>query len=126
MYEYTGRVTEVCETQMFASGFAKRELVVEEEGRSAYPRHATFNFKKECLTLLDQLHVGDRVKVSFAVEGREWTDPRMNKVRHFTDLVGIGVTVLASEPAVSGSEGPEVHPLPPPAAALANPDPLPF
>lgn len=94
MYEFTGTVSEVCAVQTFASGFAKRELIVKEEG-GEWPRNIAFNFKKDHMALLEKVGVGDRVTVDFALDGREWTDPRTNKVRHFSDLVGLGVTVLS-------------------------------
>ena len=30
-----------------------------------------------------------RVKVGFAVDGREWTDPKTGKVRYFSDLTAL-------------------------------------
>ena len=81
MYELTGKVKTVCEVQTFASGFTKRELVVEEEREGKWPNVVAFAFKKEKATLLDGLTPGMRVKVGFAVDGREWTDPKNGKVR---------------------------------------------
>ena len=98
MYEFTGTVSEVCDVQTFASGFTKRELIVKEEG-GEWPRNITFNFKKENVPLLEKVGAGDRVTVAFGLDGREWTDPRTNKVRHFSDLVGLGVTVLSAAEA---------------------------
>lgn len=95
MYEFTGTVTEVCAVQTFSSGFSKRELIVREE-QGEWSRNITFNFKKDHISQLDGVGVGDRVAVMFALDGREWTDPRTNKIRHFSDLVGLGVKVLSS------------------------------
>jgi len=93
MYEFSGKVHEVCDVQTFSSGFSKRELIVEEDGRRQYPNHVTFNFKRENASKLDGVKVGDRVTVTFELDGRSWVDPRTNKERHFSDLVGLAVRV---------------------------------
>lgn len=93
MYEFSGKVHEVCEVQTFSSGFTKRELIVEEGGERQYPNNVTFNFKKEYAAKLDDVKAGDRVTVGFVLDGRSWIDPRTNKERHFSDLVGLSVRV---------------------------------
>ena len=35
-----------------------------------------------------------RVKVGFAVDGREWTDPKTGKVRYFSDLTALRLEQL--------------------------------
>ena len=46
MYEFPGKVKTVGEVQTFASGFTKRELVVEEEREGNWPNVVAFTFKK--------------------------------------------------------------------------------
>lgn len=76
MYEFIGKVKVVGELQTFASGFTKRDLVVEEERESNWPNVVVFAFKKDNAAKLDGIAPGMRVKVGFAVDGREWTDPK--------------------------------------------------
>jgi len=95
MYEFSGKVQEVCDIQTFGSGFTKRELIVEEGGERQYPNNVTFNFKKENIAKLDGVHAGDCVTVGFVLDGRSWIDPRTNKERHFSDLVGLTVRITA-------------------------------
>ena len=90
---------------MFASGFSKRELVVEEEREENWPNVVAFSFKKDRTALLDGISPGARVKVVIAVDGREWTDPKTGKVRYFSDLTALRLerldeTVPVPEPAV--------------------------
>ena len=94
MYEFTGKVKCVGELQTFASGFTKRELVVEEEREGNWPNVVAFAFKKDNVAKLDGVRSGQRVKVSFAVDGREWTDPKTGKVRYFADLTALRLEVL--------------------------------
>ena len=103
MYEFTGKVKGVGELQTFASGFSKRDLVVEEERAGNWPNVVAFAFKKERVALLDGIVSGTRVKVGFAVDGREWTDPKTGKVRYFSDLTALRLERLdetVPEPAV--------------------------
>ena len=89
MYEFTGRVKVVGELQTFASGFSKRDLVVEEERAGNWPNVVAFAFKKDNAAKLDGIVPGMRVKVGFAVDGRGWTDPKTGKVRYFSDLTAL-------------------------------------
>ena len=89
MYEFTGKVKGVGELQTFASGFSKRDLVVEEERDGRWPNVVAFAFKKDNAAKLDGIAPGMRVKVGFAVDGREWTDPKTGKVRYFSDLTAL-------------------------------------
>ena len=97
MYEFTGKVKSVGELQTFASGFTKRELVVEEEREGNWPNVVAFTFKKDNAAKLDGVKPGMRVKVGFAVDGREWTDPKTGKVRYFSDLTALRLERLDGE-----------------------------
>ena len=103
MYEFIGKVRSVGELQTFSSGFTKRDLVVEEERAGNWPNVVAVAFKKERVALLDGMVSGTRVKVGFAVDGREWTDPKTGKVRYFSDLTALRLERLdetVPEPAV--------------------------
>ena len=97
MYEFTGKVKVVGELQTFASGFTKRDLVVEEERAGNWPNVVAFAFKKDNAAKLDGIVPGLRVKVGFAVDGREWTDPKTGKVRYFSDLTALRLERLDGE-----------------------------
>ena len=105
MYEFIGKVKAVGDLQTFANGFSKRELVVEEERDGRWPNVVAFSFKKDNAALLDGMSPGARVKVGFAVDGREWTDPKTGKVRYFADLTALRLERLdgmveVPEPAI--------------------------
>ncbi len=94
MYEFMGTVKAVGEVQTFASGFQKCELVVEEAGDGKWPNVVAFTFKKDNVAQLDGVRPGQRVKVSFAIDGREWSDPKTGKIRYFADLTALRLEVL--------------------------------
>ena len=77
-YEISGKIKVIMETQTFPSGFSKREFVVTTDDR--YPQDVKIDCLKEKASLLDPLNVGDQVKVSFNISGREYND------RYFVNL----------------------------------------
>ena len=111
MYEFTGTVKAVGELQTFASGFTKRELVVEEERAGNWPNVVAFAFKKDNTAKLEGIVPGLRVKVGFAVDGREWTDPKTGKVRYFSDLTALRLDQLDETMPVPESAVPDGVPV---------------
>lgn len=103
MYEFSGVVGKVGEVQTFPSGFTKRELVVVEEKAGTWQNKVAFTFKQDRVGLLEGLETGTRVKVTFAVDGREWTDPKTRQVKYFHDLTGLKLEVM--EKAGDGHAG---------------------
>ena len=70
-FDLEGKVKLINEVQTFASGFTKREFVVEtEDGK--YPQSIKFECVKEKTSLTDGLSVGDPVKVFFDIRGNEY------------------------------------------------------
>ncbi|MBR1922062.1 MAG: DUF3127 domain-containing protein [Kiritimatiellae bacterium] len=109
IYEYTGVVEKVLPTQSFASGFSKRDIVMTDDvGADAkWPNHIAFTFKKEAAAVLDTVKEGQRAKIRFAIDGREWTSPQ-GQVKYFTDLTGLKLEVL-------NADGSSTEPIPAPA-----------
>lgn len=120
IYEYTGVVEKVLEMQEFASGFKKRDLVltddIGQEGR--WPNHIAFTFKKDNVSALENVREGQRVKVRFAIDGREWTNPQ-GQVKYFTDLTALKLESVDGEAAAGVPE-----PAEPDAALAAGADEL--
>ena len=110
IYEYTGVVEKVLETQTFASGFSKRDVVMTDDvgTETKYPNHIAFTFKKDAASVLDTVREGQRAKIRFAVDGRAWDDPKSGKTRYFTDLTGLKLEIL-------NADGSSTEPVPTPA-----------
>ena len=109
LYEYTGVVKKILPVQTFSSGFTKRDIVLTDDvdSQNRYPSVIPFTFKKDRCSLLDSVQEGQRVKVQFAIDGREWTNPQ-GQVKYFTDLTGLKLEVL-------NGDGTSVEPMPAPA-----------
>ena len=105
MYELTGKIRRIGEPQTFASGFTKREVVVEQPGGERGPVPVPVVFKNDDVPLTDSLVVGAEIKVGFVIEGRDWQDPKTGKVRCFCDLTARSVEVIAAAPTAEELAG---------------------
>ena len=50
---------------------------------------------------------GMRVKIGFAVDGREWTDPKTGKMRYFSDLTALRLERLDASVQVTVPVAPD-------------------
>jgi len=102
-YELTGAIRIIHDTQTFASGFSKREFVVEvADGK--YPQMIKLECVKDKVAELDKLRVNDVVNVSFDIRGSEY------KERHYVNLVAwkIEATGETAEPSEAVGPGRDV------------------
>jgi hypothetical protein len=95
--EVTGKIKMIGEAKNVGSGsFLKRELVVTTEEQ--YPQHILVEFVQDKCDLLNNYRVGEAVKVSINLRGREWVDPQ-GITKYFNAIQGWRVEKLApSEP----------------------------
>jgi hypothetical protein len=83
--EATGTIHRLFEPETVGS-FTKRKLVLEIYN-GKYPQYPDFEFTQGNATKLDGFVPGDRVTVSFDLNGREWTSPQ-GETKYFTTLRG--------------------------------------
>jgi len=93
--EITGKIKLIGETQTFgASGFRKRELVVTTDEQ--YPQMLMIEFVQDKSEALNSYKVGDDVKVSINLRGREWINPE-GVAKYFNSIQGWRIEKLQSE-----------------------------
>ena len=119
MYEMVGTVKKVGETVTNERGYAHRELVVEEASNAYRPNVVLFTFLNGNCPALDGFAAGMRVKVSFVVNGWEWTMPS-GETKTCCKLVGVGAAALDEGTAAGGAAAS------PYAASVQAYPPLPF
>ncbi|MGM5469363.1 DUF3127 domain-containing protein [Flavobacteriaceae bacterium LMO-SS05] len=103
--EVQGKIKMIGETQTFGgNGFRKRELVITTEEQ--YPQHIMVEFVQDKTDLLNAYQVGQGVKVSINLRGREWVNPQ-GETKYFNSIQGWRIENLQSE--TSGS----IPPIPP-------------
>jgi uncharacterized protein Veg len=84
--EVQGKIKMIGETATFGSnGFRKRELVVTTEEQ--YPQHIMIEFVQDKTDLLNSYQVGQNVKVSINLRGREWVNPQ-GETKYFNSVQG--------------------------------------
>lgn len=83
--EVTGKIKVVNAAQQVSAAFKKRELVVTTEEQ--YPQHIMIEFTQDKCDLLNNYNVGDAVKVSINLRGREWVSPQ-NETKYFNSIQG--------------------------------------
>ena len=71
MYETTGKIKVIFDTQTFPSGFTKREFVVT-VGDENYPQDIKFEIIKDKCSWLDKFEEGQDVTVHFDIRGNEF------------------------------------------------------
>ncbi|MEP2936234.1 MAG: DUF3127 domain-containing protein [Gilvibacter sp.] len=103
--ELQGKIKLINETQTFGNnGFRKREVVITTEEQ--YPQHILIEFVQDKTDLLNNYKVGQSVKISINVRGREWVNPQ-GETKYFNSIQGWRIEAL--DQAVSG----DMPPIPP-------------
>ncbi|CAM3384661.1 DUF3127 domain-containing protein [Zobellia roscoffensis] len=98
--EVQGKVKMVGETQTFGNnGFRKREIVVTTEEQ--YPQHIMVEFVQDKTDLLNNFSVGQDVKISINLRGREWTNPQ-GEVKYFNSIQGWRIEGAQKEQSAAG------------------------
>ena len=93
--EVSGKIKMIGDTQSFGSnGFRKREVVVTTEEQ--YPQHIMVEFVQDKTDLLNNFQVGQQVKISINLRGREWTNPQ-GEVKYFNSIQGWRIEALQQD-----------------------------
>ena len=92
--ELQGTVKKIGETQTFASGFQKRELVLLTEEQ--YPQPIQIDFLSDKIDLLNNVSEGESVKVGINIRGKEWTNPQ-GEVKYFNSISGWRLEKVSGE-----------------------------
>lgn len=82
--EATGKLHAIFDTKQVSERFTKREFVLEiVDGK--FPQTVLFQLTGDRCASLDELAVGDEVRVEFNLRGREWRSPQ-GEVKYFNSL----------------------------------------
>ena len=92
--ELQGTIKKIGETQTFASGFQKRELVLLTEEQ--YPQPIQIDFLSDKIDLLNNVSEGESVKIGINIRGKEWTNPQ-GEVKYFNSITGWRIEKVSSE-----------------------------
>ena len=118
--EIQGRIKQIFPSQVIGqNGFEKRDLVIVTEEN--YPQTIIIQFTQQRCDLLNNLQVGQNVKVYINIRGREWTNPQ-GETKYFNTIEGwkievIQTTNVANQQPVQQAPQQPVAPAPPPQRA---------
>ena len=110
--ELQGTVKKIGETQTFASGFQKRELVLLTEEQ--YPQPIQIDFLSDKIDLLNNVSEGESVKVGINIRGKEWTNPQ-GEVKYFNSISGWRLEKVSGENTNTEAPQPNTFQTPAPA-----------
>lgn len=95
--EVSGKIKVINAEQQVSASFRKRELVVTTEEQ--YPQYISINFVQDKCDMLSAYKVGEAVKVSINLRGREWVSPQ-GETKYFNDIQGWRIERLQAEAPV--------------------------
>lgn len=101
--EVSGKVKVVSAEIQVSATFRKRELVVTTDEQ--YPQHIMIEFTQDKSDLLNNVAVGDAVKVSINLGGREWVNPQ-GETKYFNSIRGWRVEKLQTEAPTAAQQMP--------------------
>ena len=101
--EVTGKIKVVGAEQQISASFKKRELVVTTDEQ--YPQSIMIEFVQDKADLLNSYNVGEDVKVSINLGGREWVNPQ-GETKYFNSIKGWRIERLAATQAPSTQSPP--------------------
>lgn len=93
--EIKGTIKTITETQTFGSnGFRKREVVI--TTNEQYPQHILIEFIQDRCDLLNNYRVGQEVKITINLKGREWINPE-GIVKYFNSIQGWKIELVTTD-----------------------------
>jgi len=93
-YKATGTVTDIRNEQVITDKFTKQEFVMTTPGD--YPQHLIFEASNKRIETMDGLCVGDKIEVTFNLQGRCW-EKAPGDVKVFITLSVWKIKVLKAE-----------------------------
>lgn len=118
--EIQGRIKVIFATESVGqNGFQKRDVVITTDGQ--YPQDIIIQFAQGNCALLDNLQIGQIVKIHFNLQGREWTSPQ-GEVKYFNTVVGWKIELIQTTNIAQHPQGYQYQPqYAPPQQAQAYP-----
>ena len=104
--EVTGKIKMIDATkEVGSSGFKKRDVVVTTDEQ--YPQHILIEFTQDKCDLLNSYNIGEAVKVSINLRGREWVNPQ-GETKYFNSIQGWRIEKVQAE----APSAPQIPPMP--------------
>ena len=122
--EIEAKLLEKYDTVKITDSFQKREFVVEYAENPQYPEFLKFELIQDKCSSIDSLQPGDKIKISFNLKGRKWTD-KNGEVKYFNSMQAWKIDSLGGGSSTSDEIPGYVDNIPPHIESAADDD-LPF
>ena len=96
--EVVGKVKYKSGDIQVTASFKKSELVVTTDEQ--YPQHILIEFAQDKCDLIDPYQIGEAVKVSINLRGREWVNPN-GETKYFNQIQGWRIERVAGAPTIA-------------------------
>lgn len=96
MSEVVGKIKLIGEVKTFGDSFNKREIVVTTDDQ--YPQMIMVELHQDKCDLINGYKVGDDIKVSINIRGKEWISPQ-GEAKYFNSLVGWRIEKVSQDNA---------------------------
>ena len=83
--EIEAKLLEKYDTVKITDSFQKREFIVEYAENPQYPEFLKFELIQDKCSSIDSFNPGERIKISFNLKGRKWTD-KNGEVKYFNSM----------------------------------------
>ncbi len=97
-FEVSGTLKVKQNTQVVSEKFSKREFVLTTDTTTQYPQFISFQLTQDKCALLDNYQIGEELKVSFNLRGREWQSPEQG-IKYFNSLEAWRIEKASNEAA---------------------------
>ncbi len=102
-----GRLKLKYDTAFVSEKFSKRDFVITTDETTQYPQFVSMQLTQDKCSVLNDIIVGDEIKVDFNLQGREWNGPQ--GIKYFNTLQAwriekIGGTVQAQQQPQQATE----------------------
>jgi hypothetical protein len=91
--EVSGIIKLIGKTISVTDSFKKREIVVTTDEQ--YPQHILIEFAQDKCSVLEGYNLGENVKVSINLRGREWINPQ-GETKYFNQIQGWRIEKLSN------------------------------
>ncbi len=105
--EIIGFLKMVGNTKQVSDTFVTREFVITTEEQ--YPQHISIQLVQNSVDLIDPYKLGNKLKVSINLRGREWVNPQGETV-YFNTIQGWRIEKTTAEAPANSTEIPPVAP----------------
>ena len=105
--ELNGKLVKKFEEQKISDKFKKREFVIE-TSENNFTEQIKFELVQDRTDLIDPYQVGDNLKITFNLKGREWQG------KYFVNVQAWRIEKAGSEAGSQPQGSPEGYPPPPP------------